>query len=293
MIKTLYYLTRPLAAVPFAFAFTFGAWASETPDLKVFSIMLVALIFGLTSGAHIVNAIADRHLDKATLTTKDIPLNHQPLATGQVSVGSGSVLATAFFILGWLPFWAYSLSAALVAGALMLLALAYSVGPRLKGRAPFDILANALGAGLVFYLGFLTAPQTVNAFPLMLLIWLMLLVGATYTLTVMADEKNDRAAGLNTAAVHYGLKALGRAAVVIYFLSLAAFIWQMYLSPWRWPWLLLPFLFWGLKSYIKLWHKPTAARAEYMMRRAAIAAAASVVLVFGLYFGLHILWLIT
>lgn len=290
-LELFFRLTRPLAAVPFAFAFTIGAASAGLIfiDPVRFVLLLGVIVFGLAGGAHILNEIADRAVDAKSSVTKDIVLRRQPFVTGEVSVRAGLILALGLLALAVAVMARLNPPGGLITALLASFAYLYSFPPRLKSRPPLDVLVNAGAAGAVTILG--AWYYVAGPIPWSLVIWVAILVAAAYLLTLIVDRREDAAAGVRTTAIALGLEKTIRLSALLYGLAVIIVVIRLasfYFHPSQIPLnffdviIFLP-LVWGLQGYLKLLCQPSVERAARLMHRAAQAAGASVLIIFILY----------
>jgi 4-hydroxybenzoate polyprenyltransferase len=94
---------------------------------------------------------------------------------------------------------------ALSTAAFLVLAWAYSVPPvRLKNRPGADLLANAVGVGVIPLLAGWSLARPLGSFPRWFIVQALLVAAALYVPTTLVDYEADRAAGEQTLATRLG-----------------------------------------------------------------------------------------
>jgi chlorophyll synthase len=89
----------------------------------------------------------------------------------------------------------------------LLLSLAYSTPPvRIKERAGLDVMTNMLGSGLLCSIAGWIVAKPLLDYPYIWGLASMTGVAAIYIPTTIIDQESDKAAGVNTFAVHFGKK---------------------------------------------------------------------------------------
>ena len=284
MIRTLYHLLRPLAAVPFAFALTLGAVEAGFKNPLFFILMLVVIILTVGGAGHIINSYFDRRVDAISKIKKDITMANQPFARGAVTLQMGFWLFFGLNIAGLAALWAIGPKLFWLGLAIVMVSAAYSAPPlRLKSRPIFDILANAGLAIMATVLGFWFFADKTAPLPWPLLVWLGLLVGATYIFTLVVDYPDDLKNGIKTTAVWLGVKNILRLGLGVYaamLLTLAYSIWQ---SPRVYQITLAPVLLFGFFKYLSLTKRHHQARIRRAMFKAGAAAGAGLVILVVVY----------
>ncbi|MCK4546283.1 MAG: UbiA family prenyltransferase [Candidatus Eisenbacteria sp.] len=165
--------------------------------------LLLSLVIGtaVMGAMYVLNQICDRETDR---------LNRKLylISEGRVPVGAAVaeliVLNAAALFLAWrffAPAYGVLVTASIVGG------VAYSVRPvRLKGRAGWDIAANAAGFGGVAYvLGWITGSPC-HPVALLGVLPYMMAVGAIHTNATVLDIEGDKAGGDATIAVRLGIR---------------------------------------------------------------------------------------
>jgi len=188
-------------------------------------------LFLLAAFAFALNFYSDRDTDRYhDGIQKDMDLRHQPMVTGEVTVGECKVFCIVT-LLGsiTLGFLVSSLFALLVILACLFGGILYS-HPRIRLKAkPFgDILCLASLGVLVPSAGYLLGAGGLPT-PLMMLFF-FIVTATGYTASVMADYDFDLKAGLRTSAVFLGQWGAWKLMVVgcIFSLVTAFFIFEGY-----------------------------------------------------------------
>lgn len=174
------------------------AWASQHFLLGAFA--LGPLIWGATL---LYNDWCDLRPDRANPRKAASPLVNRWIP------------ARAAHVVSWLLATAGLAVAALVGatflvllGACLALSWAYSAPPlRLKGRAGGDVAVNAVGIGLLATLAGWSLERPLLDFPWPFVAQGVLVSVAVYIPSTMVDHAWDKAAGIDSFAVHFGLRA--------------------------------------------------------------------------------------
>ena len=196
------FLLRPLILIPVWTFFLLGAWHSDpglsvvVPTLKFFSgIMAFTLLIG---AVYIINQIFDRVSDLNNNKLFFLPKSIIPVKTA--SIEAALLTASAFTIsIYYLPG-----RFSLIMLFSLVLGILYSVEPvRLKKRAVFDVLANALGNGILNTLaGWVLVRGEISGS--MILLPYPFAVASVHLLTTLADIEGDRKNSLHTSGVTLG-----------------------------------------------------------------------------------------
>jgi len=122
--------------------------------LSLTKVFLALLVFGpLVLGAnYTLNFVADLKLDRLNAGKKDLEMASQPFSTGRIGPRQGYVFALILTVGGLIVSSFISPWFFLFAAYSALIGTAYSIGPRLKTRPFFDLLANASTFGAAAYL---------------------------------------------------------------------------------------------------------------------------------------------
>ncbi len=200
------FVLRPIVIIPVWTFFLLGAWHSGSglydridPASFFYGIAAFTLLIG---AVYIVNQISDRVSD-----LENDKLYFLPRAI--IRVRSASIEAALLIISS------FAISIAFLPGKFtiilllsLLLGMAYSVEPvRLKKRAAFDVLANAVGIGVLNPLaGWVIASGDISGS--IVLLPYPFAVASIHILTALADIEGDRKNSLNTTGVALG-KARG------------------------------------------------------------------------------------
>lgn len=192
-----FFLLRPLVLVPAVTFFLLGYRdAREGAEAGQGPFLLAAVCYALLMGSvYVVNQIADIESDKAN---EKLFVLHQ----GMVSSGEAIALAVVLSVVSMAVALTIGGRTALYFGLSLLLGLAYSVPPvALKRRFPFDLLANALGYGVLAYASGWSVvegsghPEVMRAVPF------ALCVGGVFVLTALADREGDESSGFKSTGV--------------------------------------------------------------------------------------------
>ncbi|MBN2070311.1 MAG: UbiA family prenyltransferase [Candidatus Krumholzibacteriota bacterium] len=196
------FLLRPLILVPVWTFFLLGAWHSgHSGDLWSGRFIPGIIAFTMLTGAiYIINQISDRESDLDNDKLFFIP-------ESIISVRTASVEASVLIIISlaisftWLP-----AGFTLISFAGLLLGIIYSVEPvRLKKRPLFDVLANAVGNGILNTLaGWIAVGGELKG--LIILLPYPFAVASVHLVTTLADIEGDRKSSLRTSGIALGVK---------------------------------------------------------------------------------------
>jgi 4-hydroxybenzoate polyprenyltransferase len=157
------------------------------------------LSFSLVMGAvYIINQVVDSESDRVNQKLFLIPLGIVPVRLAFAIV---AVLTLASFCIGWV----FGVHYMVLLGISFIIGILYSVRPiRLKGRPVLDILANAVGYGvLAFGIGWITdASFTANLF--LRSVPYFFAAATIFTSSTILDMEGDRKDGAITTAVRFG-----------------------------------------------------------------------------------------
>lgn len=162
----------------------------------------IALLYSALMGAvYIVNQICDRETDRANEKLFLLSHGYLPLRNAVVA----ALLLVLFSFAGGVLLGA---RLALLFFASFALGMLYSIPPvKLKGRPLFDLLANALGYGLLAFSVGWSAASPVSVDALSYALPYVLAVGAVFVNTTVPDISGDREAGDRTTGVVLGAAA--------------------------------------------------------------------------------------
>jgi len=198
------FLLRPMILIPVWTFFLLGARhgsASSGLDIRPFSFFAGIISFTALLGAvYIINQISDRETD---LKSGKLFLLSHSIITTRAAALEAALLLSLSIALGIL-FMPAGFNIVLLIS--LCLGLAYSVEPvRLKKRPVLDVLANAVGNGVLNTL----AGWTAIGAPLeglAVLIPYPLAVASVHLTTTLADIEGDVSSGLRTSGVALGAK---------------------------------------------------------------------------------------
>ncbi len=215
-----FFILRPTLFLPvwtvFACGFFVAGALAEKPAATPVEPLTLAVVLTLMMGsAFILNQIVDIHTDKHNnklflLANGHIPI---PVAVAEAVVLAVLPVAVAF---------AHSVAVGVLFVVIYLVTgVLYSMAPfKWKDRALPGLLANALGAVLIFTAGWWgRAPGEWQA--VLYSLPYAAAVGAVYLLTTIVDREGDALIGKRTFAVRYGVPATLRAGLVLEIFSLA------------------------------------------------------------------------
>ncbi len=239
-------LARPLGWAPFIFALVFGIMDSQ--PAAPFSIILLAAWVLLCGSIMAVNFYSDVSVDRINTGSKDVKVDRQPFVTGRIRKRSGLLFAAALAAGGL--FSALSLSYSVLTLALLFFALQtfYSIGPRLKSVPFIDVLLNSVSVAVSYAVPFPSLSSTAWQ-PLL---WLSFFSASLYMLTLLADARPDRKAGIMTTAVFLGGRKGTVLGFVFYMVSLPFFLLALDKNPAAHYYLMLPFILAGIFAYIAI-----------------------------------------
>ncbi|MEM2346412.1 MAG: UbiA prenyltransferase family protein [Archaeoglobaceae archaeon] len=217
-------LIRPYAWACFLLPFSAGVWVGGRIEIENLIFAILSFSFWM-SFSFVVNAIYDRDVDKFhDGRTKDLDLSKQPLVTGEISVRTAWVIATASLIASQIFAFLINMQffyAMLVANAI---GYFYSAWPRFKAYPLTDVICNALAGVLVFYAG---VSACNGEQPLIVYVSAFLLASTFYIPTAVSDYEFDKKAGLKNTPIFFGpervlrsLYPLGTITAILWFLVL-------------------------------------------------------------------------
>ncbi len=167
--------------------------------LDVLVAILVIGPLGWTS-ALAINDLADLPADRLNPRKAGTPLvggELTPSSARAAAYGSGGL---ALLGASWL-----GAAFTLATSAFLALAFAYSVPPvRLKHRPGADLMANALGVGVIPMFAGWSLVRSMSSFPRWFVVQGLLVAAAVYVPTTLVDYDADRAAGGQTLATRLG-----------------------------------------------------------------------------------------
>lgn len=196
------FLTRPMILIPVWTFYLLGAYHGMRGDVPDTGRLLAgaASFTALMGAVYIINQITDRDADRANRKLFLVP--DGIVSPGAARIEAAVLIAVAFLIAAFL-----SARFAIVLAAGLALGVAYSVDPvRLKKRAALDVLANAVGNGILNTLaGWAAIGAPLDG-------WYVLApypfaVASVHLTTTLADIRGDAAAGLRTSGVLLGARA--------------------------------------------------------------------------------------
>ncbi|MFQ6010657.1 MAG: UbiA prenyltransferase family protein [Nitrososphaerales archaeon] len=279
---------RPIGWIPAWFALTMGMIDGGFSSLS--KVVLALAVFGplLLGASYILNLTADLKLDKTSQIKKDIEMTSQPFSTGLMSSQQGYLVAMLLTTSGLIasavigPWFLVFASYSAIIGAV------YSLGPRLKSRPFYDLLANVSTFGTAAYLAGWSVFQTPVGASIPSVLWVSLLIGATYMLTVLLDTASDRKGGLTTISTHLGEKKSLRLGFLLYIGSTIFFVLTLYTHLLTLAyWILSPFIILGVRSYLRLLREPS--RVYHVTRVGVISAIFGVTTLIPIYAILELL----
>lgn len=196
------FLLRPMILIPVWTFYLLGAHHAVSPSGRLlakppFAAGLLSFT-ALLGAVYIMNQVADRHVD---LERNKLFLIPRGIISPTAAWIECALLIAAAFILG-LVFLPLGFSLILVLG--LALGAAYSLEPiRLKRRPLVDVLANAIGSGVLnTFAGWVASGATPRG-------WTVLLpypiaVASVHLTTTLGDMEADARAGLRTSGVVFG-----------------------------------------------------------------------------------------
>jgi 4-hydroxybenzoate polyprenyltransferase len=196
------FLLRPMILIPVWTFYLLGAWhgrnasGGSIPPFRFFTglVSFTALLGAL----YVINQISDRETD---LKSGKLFLLSHSIITGRAAALEAGLLLSLSAALG-IIFMPAGFNIVLLLG--FLLGLAYSVEPvRLKRRPVLDVLANAVGNGILNTLaGWTAAGAPLDGFQA--LIPYPIAVASVHLTTTLADIGGDSESGLKTSGVVLG-----------------------------------------------------------------------------------------
>lgn len=196
------FLLRPTILIPVWTFFLLGAKHAESKGAEPFgsarSLLAIFSFTALVGAIYIINQISDRETDRIR---GKLFLLAEGIVSNKVAWLEASILTVVSFLLAVFLQPPIFLSILLVG---LLLGVAYSMEPvRLKKRPMLDVLANAVGNGIINTLagwiavgGSLRALSVLSPYPLA--------VASVHLATTLADREADEATGLRTSGVSLG-----------------------------------------------------------------------------------------
>jgi 4-hydroxybenzoate polyprenyltransferase len=196
--------------LPFALAFLLLA-ADGLPSLAVLVLVVIAFLAARNAG-HSFNRWADRDLDAANPRTRDraIPAGRRSSASAlAIAAASGAILLVAAYLLNPLAFLLAPLALAVVYG--------YSYTTRFTAlTTPFLGLVEAIIPAAVFI-----AVRGALPFPVLLAVGGLRAWGTAFeTIHSLGDLEADRALGLRSVPVRWGVRASVRLVPVLHAVAL-------------------------------------------------------------------------
>lgn len=273
---------RPIGWIPFWFSLVLGMIDGGFSNLS--RVAVGFLIYGplLLGGIYMINFYSDARFDQMSSVAKDIKMSAQPFATGEIKPASGLLVACCLQILGVVLSAYINLQLLFVSIYTAIVLTIYSIPPRLKEKPFGDIFANATTAGAASYVAGWSLFQDLRLVSPISMIWVTLLVAATYLLTVTIDIEDDRKVGITTTGTYLGQKMTVKVSTAIYFLSLLFYFVALIM---HWTtlayWILLPPLLKSISTYVKLYRDPS--RVAHVAVRAVQSATLGGLAVLSLY----------
>jgi len=281
-IRSYITLVRPVGWVPFLFPLLFGLIDAGFQSLKL--VYLMSLICGplLAGGIYTLNFYYDIEADKKSDVVKDIVMAEQPFITGKVGRLEGLLLAGVLITLGLSLAWMINKTVLSLGVLAVIIGIIYSFPPRLKDVPFGDVAVNSIVAALCYLVGWSTFKDIgdVTIYPIL---WILLLIAATYLLTVVIDIEVDRRAKLKTTAIHLGLERAITLSFYIYLLSFALYVLTLVISLKLSYLLIMPLLMMGLFNYQNLLKEKNPAKAYRLAKRATITCAATIMILLLIY----------
>lgn len=211
--KQVYYLIRPSLALLGFFSYLLGLewnvmltilkfkdfYGFPWPEVTVILVMLFISLF-----ANVINSYVDsKDTDKVNPYRKDV---HNIFLYKNWGARHALLLAT-ISLLTSIIIAIYSRIETLYAVILVaIISVLYSYFPRLKGKAPLDLLSNTLSLWVIpFCLGW-TYHSPIQEVPIDIILGGFLTAASYYLLTAMIDIKSDSKANIKTTAVVLGFK---------------------------------------------------------------------------------------
>lgn len=216
MIKKYLIALRIIVWAPFLFSFIFGLMDSQLINFHNSFLALISVCLTLGS-ANYLNSISDIEIDKHNPRKKDIKMNKQPFSTSEISIKSGYMTITILLILSFFTASLVSYKIVILNIVGMFLAIFYSFGIRLKEKPPFDIIANALAAGILPYVTALIANN--GAINLFTSSFFFAIIVPPYVNSLIGDVKYDKKSGVNTSATKFGIRKMIKVSLVFRLLS--------------------------------------------------------------------------
>lgn len=286
-VKAYLTLIRPIGWAPFFFSAILGMVdAGFTNILSVywFLFILGPLLLGCI---YTLNFLSDIEVDKISNVTKDVVMSKQPFVTGDLKSSEGILFASLLVSCGLIFVSFINIETFFLALVLLFIGIVYSFPPRLKDKPFGDVFANAVGGGILCYAMGWSVFQDLNLMPILPALWLTLLLGATYLLTVVIDTEGDKKAGLITTAVFLGENRAIQTSFTLYIISMVFYV-AILVNRLSLAYLvLLPLLVRSPYTYYKLYKNPK--RVYHVAKRAVASSVIGLILLLLIYTLLSVL----
>lgn len=184
--------------------------------------------------------------------------------------------------------WLVNLTVFLFSVLFVFLSVIYSVGPRLKGKPIFDILANSLAASVCYIVGW-TALRGVNQVPIIPIVLIFLLMASTYSVTILDDLKADKRSGIKTTAVYFGSDSVINWGSAIYVLSFFLFLVNLVLNLSLSDLLLFPFLALGNLAFFKVYQSKKKSKIEKLVSVSSYSVLLATIILLIIYTSLRLI----
>lgn len=196
-----------ISIIPFYIAWVFAAekmypFPGGTSEFFDFILGLIVIGPFLGGSTLLFNDYWDREVDKINRRKSDFPLP-------KGLIKQQTILRASYIFMFLAIFFSFFLSAifTIILILSILLSVAYSAVPvRLKGRPGLDLIANAVGAGILCSLAGWVIVKPLTEFPVFWLIPMFFGVGALFIPTTIVDYESDKKNGVNTITVRIGQK---------------------------------------------------------------------------------------
>ena len=174
-------------------------WRAGGADFSLAAVALGPLMWGSTL---LYNDYWDLHADRANPRRRGSPLVRGRVTPRQAHLTAWALAFAGLVAAAWvnLAFFVFMLLS-------LALSVAYSAPPlRLKARAGGDVLVNAVGIGIGCTLAGWSIARPWHEYPWPFLVQGVLVSVGVYLPSVMVDHGPDKAAGIQTFAVRFGLR---------------------------------------------------------------------------------------
>jgi len=195
--------------------FLIGEWYAITDfPIKITLIGLISLI-GIMSTGFWINYVYDRDIDK--IAGKNLSF-FDYISPKEMLVASFIVFIFCSFIL----YYFVNFLSFLIGLLTFLIGLVYSMPPfRLKSRPPFDVIANGLGFGFAFLLGWTVSGLKLDLTAYIGLIIISLAVCSHYLFYTCFDIETDKKCKVNTTCTKIGMNNSLSAGIIVFILALS------------------------------------------------------------------------